>query len=145
VALDSLHNTAEPRTHNNPDFPPGPDCNPYRSSTDGLPLVIETSVDLPEGERNDEQTENGMTVVLRWSSRGFAGLVEVNDASIGALHDVKDHKDKAPLLKDSPSIIIPRLMQNRVSAYLVGIIELARLRLVHLVDSKSETDDHKCA
>jgi len=62
-----------------------------------------------------------MAIVLWWSSGGFGGLVEVNDASVGALDDVEDDEHESP--------------------FLVGRIKLAGLQFVHLVNCKGETDD----
>lgn len=62
------------------------------------PFIVVPTVDLKQGKRYDENTENGMEIVLRRSSDTIFLFDIVDKRPKQALHDVKDENGNAPTL-----------------------------------------------
>lgn len=85
-------------THANPHLPPDPVSLRDFSTTGSEPFFLESSVDLPEGEANDHQSQDGMSVILRRSIRAVGRLEEVDNTSQRTLHDIEAEQHNAPCL-----------------------------------------------
>ena len=77
-------------THNHPDLPPGPDRHGDFGAADTWPFLVDTIVNLLEGERDDSETKDSMTIILKGTSSRVGWLDKVDHSTVDALDGIED-------------------------------------------------------